>query len=150
MPGFLSADRTTIFIDEYLYSHVENRYLFTVAHELGHLVLHGHHYRRFESDTEWIGFHCSLPKKEVASAEFQANTFAGLVLVPESHLQRVGVECFQRLAEEVLKEDPEFDLTTEAFWSYVAEEVGKTFKVHESTARFRLENDKLWGRDLSR
>lgn len=39
--GYLSSDRSPIFVDEHLFRNVETRYRFTLAHEVGHLVLHG-------------------------------------------------------------------------------------------------------------
>lgn len=39
--GFLISDLTTIFIDFDLYMNFENRTRFTIAHEIGHFILHG-------------------------------------------------------------------------------------------------------------
>src|SRR3989344_6719353 len=39
--GFLISDLTTIFVDFDLYMKFENRTRFTIAHEIGHFILHG-------------------------------------------------------------------------------------------------------------
>ena len=38
--GFTSKDLTTIYVDEEIYSKRPARYRFTLAHEVGHLILH--------------------------------------------------------------------------------------------------------------
>ncbi len=38
--GFLSADRMKIFIDEYQYDNFVEKYRFTLAHEIGHFIMH--------------------------------------------------------------------------------------------------------------
>lgn len=35
-----SSDMKTIYVDEYLYTNLELAYRFTLAHELGHIILH--------------------------------------------------------------------------------------------------------------
>lgn len=63
--GFLLSDLTTIFIDLDLYIKFENRTRFTIAHEIGHLVLHGNLFRNLN----------------INSVE-SLNSFASQVLVP--------------------------------------------------------------------
>ena len=38
--GFLSNDLQSIWVDEYAANHYDSRFRFTLAHEIGHLVLH--------------------------------------------------------------------------------------------------------------
>ena len=146
--GYLSADKTTIYVDHYLFDNVETRYLFTLAHEVGHLVLHGHLYPELESEEDWKAFHAELASHTLNSAEYQANSFAGLMLVPEQDLPAAAQECYRRLAGVVRASYPNVEnlLATEAFWDQVAREVANTFNVSPQTARIRLENDRLWQR----
>lgn len=64
--GYLSADLSTISVDEYVYLHRPTRYRFTLAHEAGHRVLHGDLYRsfRFRSLHEWKDFVASITDRE--------------------------------------------------------------------------------------
>jgi len=43
--GFTSGDLKNIYVDEYTYTDRITRYRFTLAHEIGHIVLHRHLYR---------------------------------------------------------------------------------------------------------
>jgi Zn-dependent peptidase ImmA (M78 family) len=147
--GFLTSDRTSIYVDETLLRKGAKRYFFTLAHELAHFVLHEEHYRKFSSGADWKSYHAALEISAIASAEWQADTFAGLVLVPSEALESQLKDHFRRLSAKVRSADPGFDLSGEAFWRYVAEELGKIFMVSTDTARIRLENDQLW-RKLSR
>lgn len=146
--GYLSADRTTVYVDQGHLERVESRYLFTLAHEVGHLQLHSEFYRGFSDDKEWLAFRQHLVDHDLATAEYQADTFAGLILVPEQNLPREAVDCFQKLAADVHEQSAEFDLSSEPFWYYVADRLGRRFNVSSITARIRLQNDGFWGRVL--
>ena len=43
--GFLSHDLSTISVDEYQYEQLNEKYRFTLAHELGHYILHKSFYQ---------------------------------------------------------------------------------------------------------
>ena len=146
--GYVCADRNTLYVDKWVYERVETRYRFTIAHELAHLELHPEHYRQFKTPEDWIAFHRDLPEAELTSAEWQANTYAGLVLVPEASLLQVAKTCFDQVAAKVLATAPQFDLTSEAFWETVAFLVAQAFGVHQEAARIRIQRDAIWGRRL--
>ncbi|RZB31706.1 MAG: hypothetical protein SRB1_01325 [Desulfobacteraceae bacterium Eth-SRB1] len=63
--GFLSADRTKIFIDEYQYDNFVEKYRFTLAHEIGHFIMHKSLYEGlpFNSEQEFIEYLQSRPTK---------------------------------------------------------------------------------------
>jgi len=88
--GFLSSDCKSISVDEGVYQSRPGRYRFTLAHEIGHLVLHKDMYNRYKFDniTEWKEFIEKFPEKEYSWFEWQAYEFAGLVLVPPVHLNK--------------------------------------------------------------
>lgn len=142
--GFLTSDRTAIYVDDGLLRRGAKRYLFTLAHELSHLVLHAEHYESFASEADWERFHASLAIHSIASAEWQADTFAGLLLVPPDNLRQELRKLFPLLSDVIRASAPTFDLKSEAFWDYVAKELGRTFDVSKDTARIRLQNDKMW------
>lgn len=146
--GFLCADQSTLYVDDWIYAHVENRYRFTLAHEIAHLVLHAEQFLKFTRYQEWLDFHRDLPPAEIASAEWQANMLAGLILVPDATLPRIAKERFDDCAAQILRTAPDFDLTSAAFWETVGHQVGQVFIVSDDTARIRLTGDELWGRNL--
>lgn len=88
--GFLSSDRTSISIDENVYQSRPGRYRFTLAHEVGHFILHKDLYDKhaFETIEEWKRFIEHFPEKEYSWFEWQAYEFSGLVLVPPHHLNK--------------------------------------------------------------
>ncbi|MBR5647892.1 ImmA/IrrE family metallo-endopeptidase [Candidatus Saccharibacteria bacterium] len=85
--AFISMDFTSIYVDSYEYEKDSNRYRFSVAHELGHFFLHRKYYpRNVKEMGKWIKISQNILNNY---AEFQANYFAGSLLVPEEELVRV-------------------------------------------------------------
>ena len=78
--GFLSADLTTLYIDEFIYLQRENRSRFTVAHEIGHFVLHPQASIVHAPKTrdEWKAYVRSVPDRNRRSMEWQSNSFGGV------------------------------------------------------------------------
>ena len=56
--GFTSSDLKNVFVDEFIYNSRPGRYRFTLAHEVGHVVLHKNVYRKinFRNIQEWKDF----------------------------------------------------------------------------------------------
>ena len=85
--AFISADFTIIYVDSREFEKESHRYRFSVAHELGHYVLHRKYYPGNISDfTAWLKISRGINNDY---AEFQANFFAGNLLVPENSLVKV-------------------------------------------------------------
>jgi len=75
--------------------HHANRQRYTIAHELGHFCLHKHLSQMFEDQVFFRG-------AESSKEEWQANDFAGAILMPESEfrtLVRSGVTDVESVAE---------------------------------------------------
>ena len=80
--AFISTDFKTIYVDSVEYDKASYRYRFSIAHELGHFVLHKKYCSSSASDfNEWLKILHSVKNNY---AEFQANYFAGNLLVPEN------------------------------------------------------------------
>lgn len=88
--AFLSSDCTSISVDDGIYQSRPGRYRFTLAHEIGHLTLHKDIYEKcvFDKIEDWKTFIEKFPEKDYSWFEWQANEFAGLVLVPFNHLEK--------------------------------------------------------------
>jgi len=88
--GFSSSDFSDIYVDEHIYSNVQVRYRFTLAHEVGHYVLHRHLLSHIgvNSIEEWKQFIDQVDPEDYGRMEFQGYAFAGLILVPPDHLSR--------------------------------------------------------------
>ena len=90
--AFISADFKTIYVDAEKYERESYRYRFSVAHELGHYILHREYFSsRVEDYDEWEGLSYGSANHFV---EFQANYFAGCLLAPEDELTRVLNKSF--------------------------------------------------------
>ena len=87
--GFISADFSTIHIDHYVYFNIETRYRFSIAHELGHFWLHKKIFEQFDFHTldEWKKIYLDIDTDDCGWLEYQAYTFAGMVLVPDYALE---------------------------------------------------------------
>jgi len=86
--GFLTSDLTTIFIDFNLYMNFENRSRFTIAHEIGHFVLHGEIFKNLNINSvdKLNELAIKITDEEYRWLEYQAYSFASHVLVPKNLL----------------------------------------------------------------
>lgn len=89
--SFINAQFNQITIDAQIYQDLEERTRFTIAHELGHLVLHKELYQAQNIKTidEFLGFQNSFTPQQWQSIHIQADRFAGFVLLPKSKLDEV-------------------------------------------------------------
>jgi Zn-dependent peptidase ImmA (M78 family) len=96
--GSLSIDMGAIYVDEFVFKTRETRYRFTLAHEMGHIVLHKGIFESVDVGdvADWKRAYRSIDEATYFALEKQAYDFAGLILVPRSHLR----ERFQRLVIE--------------------------------------------------
>ena len=87
--AFISSDFASISVDKFIQEKRNNRYRFSLAHEIGHMLLHGYLYRKFEFKTidEWTAAIGQMPFQDQEIVEWQADEFAGLVLVPRAVLK---------------------------------------------------------------
>jgi IrrE N-terminal-like domain len=136
--GFLTTDLETIVVDEELMTRdsYRSRYRFTLAHEVGHLVLHAEQVQAVIRDTpeEWKAAVRSIPPGDYSSMEFQAYEFAGRVLVPLQPLETLYQEACH------LAEERGIDLVAlqDAHFAYVAGWIAKRFHVSAPVVEKRL------------
>jgi Zn-dependent peptidase ImmA (M78 family) len=139
--GFTSSDLTSITIDQYVLEKQEGRYRFTLAHEIGHIIIHGDLYSNseFNNTMEWKEFITSFPAEDYRWFEYQAYAFAGLVLVPKDALENEAnkwlreVQAFGAFEDEML--DP--------IWDRIVEKLADTFCVSKDVINKRLQKDEL-------
>lgn len=113
--GCLDSSLTTIFIDTNIYMKNEHRAKFTIAHEIGHLILHNKIFRelRISKPEDIYKLTNMITENEYGWLEYQAYTFAGHVLVPKSELikkLRLLLPIFEKRAirfEELIPVAPE-------------------------------------------
>lgn len=86
--AFINSDFTQITVDENSLTTFTARARFSIAHEIGHLILHKEWYKKYgpQNIDDYLIFHERIDVKSYKYIEIQAHTFAGLVLVPKDLL----------------------------------------------------------------
>ncbi len=139
--GFLSKDRMTIYVDEYQYLNYPYKYRFTLAHEIGHYVLHQQIYEEIPCTTleEYIHWRSALSAQEVNWLETHAYWFAGCVLLPSSRLE----EACQQILTEAKPPFSEEMWQSDSFWEYAANNLTDIFEVSPSSIAAQIKKDHI-------
>lgn len=144
--AYLKRDLTGIVVDYkcYMDERFTNRLRFSLAHELGHLILHKDLYTQFPIDSlkEWKSFILNLPDREYGFIEYQANEFAGRVLVPKELLTSEVDKCIDQLEEAGLLEY--LATNPEAILSSISPSLCKPFGVSDKVIEIRVGREELW------
>ncbi len=140
--AFISRDFTTIYVDEYVFRSRENRYRFSIAHELGHRLLHAESLKEleFHDTASWKQVQASIPEQEYGYLEFHANSFAGLVLVPGVELREAFLDAVGKARGAGVDLAHAGTGARESVESYI----GRQFVVSQETVHRRMEFDRLW------
>jgi len=146
--AYLQRDLTGIVVNFEQYMDERNSYVnrlrFSLAHEIGHYVLHKKLCLNFKFNTEdeYLLFQENIPEEEYQGFEWQANEFAGSLLVPRDRLKeeidKIYVMIKQRNQLDYLEKYPDQIL------SRVSEKLCKPFGVSTMVAKIRAEREKLW------
>ena len=146
--GSLSLDMRTVFVDEYVYRAVENRYRFTLAHELGHILLHQGLFKgiKISSIHEWKRAYKTIDESTYSALEKQAYDFAGLILVPSEDLRT----RFVRLAAENKAQFTQaegkgisLEKSLDYFKAIAIHKLARMFKVSPDVMERRIDKDDL-------
>lgn len=137
--AFSLHDFSEIYIDERQFFYSENRAHFTLAHEVGHFVLHKKFVDsvKFGSLIDWKKFIVSDLKRD--PLETQANMFAGFLLLPTYNLQIEFDKAKQELSahpEFSRREIPEDSILA----PFLAKSISRLFQVSERCAELRIRN----------
>lgn len=145
MDAYLRQDLTGIVVDYdcYMQGRFQNRTRFSFAHEVGHFVLHREIYSEFpiSSPEDWKDFVLNMPEREYSSFEWQANEFAGRLLVPRkrliSELEKIYNILIEQKLDKHLKKDPN------ALLSRISPTLCKPFGVSPEVIERRAEREEL-------
>ena len=132
-----------IHVDDYVYNNRTGRYRFSLAHELGHRILHSEIWEQFCFDgiLEWREFHQNaIPEREYDFLEYHADCFAGLILVPSNSLQTAFLECISLLRDR----DHDIETISDVVRTIIEGHLAPIFEVSRAVIHKRLEKDKLW------
>jgi len=145
--AYLTADMSAINVDMYCTECREATYRFALAHEMAHLELHSElwHQLSFQSVTEWPTAVCTLlTGEEYKGVEWQAEAFAGLVLVPQDHLRTV----FEGQVEDIVERAKAYSgvspqICFDICFKVLCERVADQFVVDPIVVGVRCDYDKL-------
>ena len=141
--SYLESNQKVLCVDMKIFEHQLTRYRFSVAHEIGHIFLHGGLYKNADYKTaeDFIEFRNTLDSRSEYWVDIHAHNFAGLVLVPRMELRREFEECLEMVRTEGLEpyEMPE------PFFKTAKERLAKIFLVGKDTIKWRVKFDNLWG-----
>jgi Zn-dependent peptidase ImmA (M78 family) len=147
--AYLMSDLTGIVVDHDQYMDRENRYAnrlrFSFAHEVGHLVLHDYFYRQFSfrSVEDYLRFERDIPEERHRDFEWQANEFAGSLLVPREILSSEIDRVCERLKKskgliDLLRSEPETVLFR------ISPTVRRPFGVSDEVIERRIRVEGFW------
>ncbi len=141
--AFLTSDAKHIYIDAFVFEHRVERLRFTLAHELAHFWLHDLLYQRTKvaSVKDWLQIQESMGEDSYRWFEWQANSLAGLILVPRNQLQRHFDEAVGAARDEGLNDKILF---SEVGKPYVLDYLSNIFGVSNEVVEIRLHKDGLW------
>lgn len=148
MDGFITSDFSAIYVDDYVYNEVYNRYRFTLAHEIGHFVIHREILAQFNFDSidEWKSFVCGLDRRDHSKMEFQAYAFAGLILVPPGSLRDEFFNIMPDIKQTV-EQAQEAGISRENYIPYaeenIAQQLSPIFEVSIAVIKRRISFDQL-------
>jgi Zn-dependent peptidase ImmA (M78 family) len=143
--ALLLGDWQTLVVDQrhYMDDRYLNRLRFSVAHELGHYVLHRSVFEQMPRDSieEWVRFTLNLPDREYGFLEYHANEFAGRFLVPPTKLASHFEAAISQAERSGLKRS---DLRDERYIGYLAKPIAAEFAVSGDVIERRLIKEGLW------
>jgi len=146
--AYLRGDFTGIVVDEKQYmddrDRYKNRLRFSFAHEIGHYILHRYAYEQLDFDTprDLLEFISNVPEDEYEDFEWQANEFAGRLLVPRNELIKEIDGVVSILKENILLELLESDPSR--VLERVSPSLCKPFGVSEQVIEKRVRRENLW------
>ncbi len=140
--GFTSNDLTTISVDAFVQESRPGRYRFTLAHEIGHVVLHRDFFLQytFGSIDEWKEFVISISPRDYGIIEWQAYQFAGFILVPPKALRVRYNDAIELARDKGVLKGKRIE---PAARQYVANWLAKQFVVSSEVIERCMQRDKL-------
>ena len=136
--AFISSDWKSVFVDnkKYMDESYYNRLRFSIAHEIGHLVLHKELYKSLgiESLEDFRDFLSNVDGKHYGYIETQANKFANHFLIPREILEKERKLILINYKEIA-------DIDSRQVNGYIATPLGKKFGVSMEAMEIALNSE---------
>ncbi len=132
-----SHDLKQINIDHEQFEKKPNRARFTLAHEVGHIVLHKDFIdaQNFKEEAEWRTFVLNDLHRD--PMEVQANIFAAYLLMPSDHLEREFAQAKKELSVNPLMKGVPLP-ADKILADYLAKPLSQKFEVSEEAMTNRI------------
>lgn len=146
----ITSDWKSLYIDKDLFEDErrQNRLRFSLAHEIGHYILHKDFYTdlKINSFEDFYGFIELIPTEQYGYIETQANKFAGHLLVPRSLLKDKLDREFEKVQKKINLDRFDKPLLK----SYIANPLSKVFGISQESMEIILgEFDVLRDKNIS-
>ena len=144
----LMADFSGIYVDAEAYLLIDdqrawklNRLRFSIAHELGHFVMHQEYFMEhgFNDANKFISWTHDYGGQKY-TLEQQANEFAGRLLVPHDALQKK----YEEIEDHFTNSFPDDWRQDSHIRQKAAERIAPIFGVHSQTIETRFSREEIW------
>ncbi|KJR41564.1 toxin [Candidatus Magnetoovum chiemensis] len=146
--GFFLDNLKDLYVDQFTQERYGARYRFTLAHEIGHYVLHKSFIEAVSPHriNEWKTQYHNIESSQYRWIEWQANAFAGLALVPRQMLIKQVLEMKPDLNSKINEINrnplkPTKDDLLDFLIEYIAKKLENIFNVSRDVIRIRLEKE---------
>jgi len=132
--AFITSSWKEMYVDKKQYENEANKRInFSVSHEIAHFILHRKIYADLgiKSVEDLYRFIEESPNEEYSRMEWQANDFAGKILVPKDDLEKAIEDVTNRVLREELS--PELFL----------QELSEIFNVNGGVISIRMTNERM-------
>ncbi len=136
--AFLSGGATQVFVDYETSIGDPTWYNFSLAHEIGHLVLHRQVFDAATHKTraQYDAFRRQIGPDTYSKLEQQAHLFAGALIAPSRLLERTADEVVAVIHEHGIELTP----VLEVDWPIIFREIGKRLNANEQTIAYRMKD----------
>jgi Zn-dependent peptidase ImmA (M78 family) len=137
MDALITSTFKYIYVDNNEYLNGHNRLRFSLAHEVGHFVLHKEIYYNFgiKKQEDYRKLYRDIPELQYKYLEIQANKFASYLLIPRKVL---AVELEKELKNNKNNLSRFEKMDRKILNSYLAIPLSKIFKVSEEAMKYAL------------
>lgn len=132
----ITSDFSAIYVDQKNYEDDTNRFRFSLAHELGHYILHEKFYRslKISNFADIEAFINEINPEEYSHLEVQANKFGNYLLLPREALAKIKREVIS----EISKKHNIQNIDEKTLNSYLAGYISPRFAVSSGATEIAL------------
>lgn len=132
----ITSDFKIIYVDQKNYENDTSRFRFSLAHEVGHYVLHEKFYKdlKISSFSDVTDFINIITEEEYSYLEVQANKFGNYLLLPREELGKIR----QSVLREIGKKHDIKNVDEKTLNSYLAGHISSQFMVSSGATEIAL------------